>query len=78
MIPITIQYKRTSGMRKKYAPSTSSSIPVICSSAFIASSLLSQFAAVSCTRRIGTTLVVDHRFAWGLAEGMLDAGLELK
>ena len=26
----------------------------------------------------GTTLVVEHRFAWGLAEGMKDAGLVLQ
>jgi hypothetical protein len=26
----------------------------------------------------GTTLVVDHRYAWGLAEGMTDAGLVLR
>jgi hypothetical protein len=26
----------------------------------------------------GTTLVVEHRFAWGLAQGMLDAGLVLE
>ena len=26
----------------------------------------------------GTTLVVEHRFAWGLAEGMKDAGLILE
>ena len=27
---------------------------------------------------LGTTLVVDHRYAWGLAEGMNDAGLVLR
>jgi len=26
----------------------------------------------------GTTLVVEHRYAWGLAQGMKDAGLVLK
>ena len=26
----------------------------------------------------GTTLVVEHRYAWGLAEGMKDAGLVLQ
>jgi hypothetical protein len=26
----------------------------------------------------GTTLVVEHRYAWGLAEGMKDAGLVLR
>ncbi len=26
----------------------------------------------------GTTLVVEHRFAWGLAQGMKDAGLVLE
>jgi hypothetical protein len=26
----------------------------------------------------GTTLVVEHRYAWGLAEGMLDEGLVLE
>jgi hypothetical protein len=26
----------------------------------------------------GTSLVVDHRYAWGLAEGMQDAGLVLQ
>lgn len=26
----------------------------------------------------GDALIVDHRFAWGLARGMKDAGLELK
>ena len=26
----------------------------------------------------GTTLVVEHRYAWGLAEGMKDAGLILE
>jgi hypothetical protein len=26
----------------------------------------------------GTTLVVEHRYAWGLAEGMKDAGLVLE
>jgi hypothetical protein len=25
----------------------------------------------------GSTLVVEHRYAWGLAEGMLDEGLVL-
>ncbi len=25
----------------------------------------------------GNTLVVEHRYAWGLAQGMKDAGLEL-
>ena len=27
---------------------------------------------------LGTTLVVEHRYAWGLAEGMKDAGLVLR
>ena len=27
---------------------------------------------------LGASLVVETRFAWGLAQGMLDAGLELK
>lgn len=26
----------------------------------------------------GTTLVVEHRYAWGLAHGMLDEGLVLQ
>ncbi len=26
----------------------------------------------------GTTLVVEHRYAWGLAQGMKDAGLVLR
>ena len=26
----------------------------------------------------GTTLVVEHRFAWGLAQGIKDAGLVLE
>ncbi len=26
----------------------------------------------------GTTLVVEHRFAWGLAQGLKDAGLVLQ
>ena len=26
----------------------------------------------------GTTLVVEHRYAWGLAQGMKDAGLVLE
>jgi hypothetical protein len=26
----------------------------------------------------GTTLVVEHRYAWGLAQGMKDAGLVLQ
>jgi hypothetical protein len=26
----------------------------------------------------GTTLVVEHRFAWGLAQGMRDGGLVLE
>jgi hypothetical protein len=26
----------------------------------------------------GTTLVVEHRYAWGLAQGMQDAGLVLQ
>ena len=26
----------------------------------------------------GSMLVVEHRFAWGLAQGMKDAGLNLK
>ena len=26
----------------------------------------------------GNTLVVEHSFAWGLGQGMKDAGLELK
>jgi hypothetical protein len=28
-------------------------------------------------RWFGNTLVVEHRFAWGLAQGMKDAGLVL-
>jgi hypothetical protein len=27
---------------------------------------------------LGRTLVVEHRYAWGLAEGMIDAGLVLQ
>jgi hypothetical protein len=27
---------------------------------------------------LGNVLVVEHRFAWGLAEGMKDAGLVLR
>jgi hypothetical protein len=27
---------------------------------------------------LGATLVVEHRYAWGLAEGMLDEGLVLE
>jgi hypothetical protein len=29
-------------------------------------------------RWFGTTLVVEHRYAWGLAQGMQDAGLILE